>query len=388
MYTQGPKCEPVFRLAAEALRAAGGQVRCGRCGEIFSALARLAEDPAVFERGESALELEARADAILEAARATSAAVAPIDADEDTGEQAMEASLEFTLPPGELDRIFVDSRATPLEEEFGHAGIAAAREEHELPVSGLEVPEHVRRDMLAAFEQATTGDGNSSPGAAAAAAGVPTAPVLEPAAAGGPAPRPPPAPLAVNLAAAPARLAATATAPSRARRAGWLTAAALLALLLAVQVTVDERDWLAGHTPFGAALGAFYTRLGVVPPPPPSLAAYQLRQWGVTGDPTANGTLHVRASILNTAAQMQPFPLLRVTLQNRFGAALGSRDFAPTEYLGRPTARLMAPGERMDATLAIKDPGKDAEGFEIDVCLRTAERRVACAADGGTPAAK
>jgi len=31
--------------------------------------------------------------------------------------------------------------------------------------------------------------------------------------------------------------------------------------------------------------------------------------------------------------------------------------------------------------LAILDPGKNAEGFEIDVCLRAADQRVACAND-------
>ena len=69
MYTQCSKCETVFRLSAEVLRAAGGQVRCGRCGELFNALARLAEDSTAFAGGESALELETRADSILESAR-------------------------------------------------------------------------------------------------------------------------------------------------------------------------------------------------------------------------------------------------------------------------------------------------------------------------------
>ena len=66
MYTQCSKCETVFRLSAEVLRAAGGQVRCGRCGEVFNALARLAEDSSSFASGESPLDLEARADSILE----------------------------------------------------------------------------------------------------------------------------------------------------------------------------------------------------------------------------------------------------------------------------------------------------------------------------------
>jgi hypothetical protein len=49
--------------------------------------------------------------------------------------------------------------------------------------------------------------------------------------------------------------------------------------------------------------------------------------------------------------------------------------------VGKPTARLLAPGERVDATLQILDPGKNAEGFEIDVCLRGADHRVTCAND-------
>jgi hypothetical protein len=112
-----------------------------------------------------------------------------------------------------------------------------------------------------------------------------------------------------------------------------------------------------------------------------NLSVYQLRQWGVTGDPGAKGTLRVRASIMNTAPQLQPYPLLRVTLANRFGTRVGARDFEPAEYLGHAVARQLAPGERADATLDIMDPGKDAEGFEIDVCIRNADKRIVCSAD-------
>ncbi len=68
MFTQCSKCETVFKLSAEVLRAAGGQVRCGRCGEVFNALARLAEDASAFPAGESPLEMETRADEILHSA--------------------------------------------------------------------------------------------------------------------------------------------------------------------------------------------------------------------------------------------------------------------------------------------------------------------------------
>jgi len=168
----------------------------------------------------------------------------------------------------------------------------------------------------------------------------------------------------------------------------WLGAAIVAALLLVAQIVHHNQAWLAAQPQgtAGGALRALFGALGAPLPPPANLSAYQLRQWGVTGDPDASGTLRVRASILNTAAQLQPYPLLRVTLADRFGKSIGTRDFEPAEYLGTatarlPTARLLAPGERVDATLNILDPGKTAEGFEIDVCLRGAERRIACAND-------
>jgi hypothetical protein len=120
----------------------------------------------------------------------------------------------------------------------------------------------------------------------------------------------------------------------------------------------------------------------------PNLAVFQLRQWGVSGDAAADATLRVRASILNTSTQLQPFPLLRVTLANRYGTRIGAREFEPNEYLGKPIARLLSPGEKVDAILNILDPGKDAEGFEIDVCLRGGDKRIVCANDAAPPQAR
>jgi Protein of unknown function (DUF3426) len=134
----------------------------------------------------------------------------------------------------------------------------------------------------------------------------------------------------------------------------------------------SNSEWLATHAHF---LGGGSATLAA------NLSAYQLRQWGVTGDPAAKGTLRVRASIMNAAAQLQPYPLLRVTLANRFGTRVGEREFEPAEYLGKATARMLSPGERIDATLDILDPGKDAEGFEIDVCVRGSDKKILCAGD-------
>jgi len=44
MTTRCPACGTAFRVADSQLRARGGQVRCGRCGTLFDALAALATD--------------------------------------------------------------------------------------------------------------------------------------------------------------------------------------------------------------------------------------------------------------------------------------------------------------------------------------------------------
>jgi predicted Zn finger-like uncharacterized protein len=387
VYTQCSQCDTVFKLSAEVLRAAGGQVRCGKCGEVFNALARLAEDASTFETGESSLDLETRADDILGSvpSLAVAAQSSPeIDESLSPGVEIAslevldgETSMEFTLPPGELDRIFVESkklRKPALQEVVLEPAEASDDQSSEQPlppdppqpveldpalplhpesaqpdrrvrngISGFEVPDTVRRQVLAGIED----DAQSAQ--------------------------------AVRMVSRRAieykvknEVPADHGRGSRRPFILWLSGAIAAALLLIVQI--------AHQGPFGG-LVTLFSALGGAGAAPVNLSAYQLRQWGVTGDPAANGVLRVRASILNSAAQLQPFPLLRVTLANRFGSRIGSRDFEPSEYLGKPTARLLAPGERADATLDILDPGKNAEGFEIDVCLRQPDKKIACAND-------
>jgi predicted Zn finger-like uncharacterized protein len=384
VYTQCSKCETVFKLSAEVLRAAGGQVRCGRCGEVFNALVRLAEDSTAFATGESSLDLESRADGILESVTPPQVAQAVANDYEDFGPPGVEIaqlevldiseadqaqhedtdvldsdaadadrSMEFTLPPGELDRIFVESKGrapfvapqpVPEPQPDPHpesAAVDAPPTHHR--ISGFEVPDDVVADVLAGVER--------------------------------------------ELESLDALRNAGRSGAQRGRLILWLSAAIVSSLLLMAQIVHQNREWFVAHAhgPFEGAVRALYAALGAPLPGPASLSAYQLRQWGVTGDPDANGKLRVRASILNAAAQLQPYPLLRVTLADRFGKSIGRRDFEPAEYLGKPTARLLAPGERVDATLEIMDPGKNAEGFEIDVCLRGVDQRISCANDAAAP---
>ena len=93
----------------------------------------------------------------------------------------------------------------------------------------------------------------------------------------------------------------------------------------------------------------------------------------------------VRASISNRATRVQPLPLLRVVMQDRFGNRVAARDLKPAEYLGRgaPQVSLMAPGQRVDVQVAFQDPGQAATGFEIDACMAGQHHTVTCANDPG-----
>ena len=43
MFTQCPNCETTFQVTADQLKAANGDVRCGQCLTVFSALDNLSE---------------------------------------------------------------------------------------------------------------------------------------------------------------------------------------------------------------------------------------------------------------------------------------------------------------------------------------------------------
>ncbi|MBS0396507.1 MAG: DUF3426 domain-containing protein, partial [Proteobacteria bacterium] len=70
------------------------------------------------------------------------------------------------------------------------------------------------------------------------------------------------------------------------------------------------------------------------------------------------------------------------TLEDRFGGRVGRREFTPAEYLpGRSAPRaLLGAGARADADLKLADPGNQAVGFELDVCL-TRHGALVCGAD-------
>lgn len=348
MLTQCPNCQTTFRVTTEILRVADGQVRCGRCQTQFDALERLIDEN----------EPAANADRPQRAPRSLGAS-SPIEVEEPAAQeditlegrhieisgryrmpdsprgepQIREETVEEWVEIDDLEEAAQEPQEINVEEEFADDDslledrLSQAVEDDEQ--RGIEVAEE-------AFEE----------------------PETEPEA---------------DLFARPPRPAVPRV---------WKILAGPLVLLLAVQFVHTYRHALARHPRLGQAIVGIYGALGVDLQPDWDLHAYEILQWHLGSDPSLPGTLKVRASLKNVASFAQPYPLLKLVLEDRWGERVREREFAPAEYLDPSTApdRLLSPEQQTTATIAIVDPGPDAEGFRFDVCLR-GRQGIVCAAD-------
>ncbi len=281
-------------------------------------------------------------------------------------------------PPAAVPAAAVPAAAAP----------AAAAPAATAPAPAVPVPAGSHPTPLAARTPAP-----QAPGGQAAAVDAVLAP-----AARAPAPRVPGGqPAAADPVLAPATYAARATAApadagtlekaamlaARALPHAWAAGTGLALLLLLGQILNHYRDRLAADTRFNHALTSLYGAFGVKLAPAWDLRAYDVRQLGASVDSTSNGLITVRASVKNGARRPQPLPLLRVTLEDRFGNRIASRDVAPRFYLppAVPASSLLASGQRVDAQMGFVDPGASAVGFEIDACLPASGGAVTCAND-------
>ncbi len=163
----------------------------------------------------------------------------------------------------------------------------------------------------------------------------------------------------------------------------WTAGSVLLLLVLTIQVVHHYRHDLAANATLNGPLTSIYAVLGIPIVPRWDLTAYEVRQLGASTAPDAPGQITLRASVKNSAHQAQPLPLLRVTLQDRFGNRIASRDVSPQSYLPRaiPPSSLLSAGQRIDAEMTFVDPGSNAVGFEIDACLPAPGGAIACSND-------
>jgi predicted Zn finger-like uncharacterized protein len=425
MFTVCPKCALTLVVTAADLRVAQGYVRCGRCSSVFNALARLSE-----RQGAEGDPVPAPAaapgpppqPAPAPPAEPDARGPAPASAPAALPDEAVipETALEFNPDTTDVNAVFI---AAPPNPQWAAATGSFRALVTGSPDLATDPDPAVDVEIDTAFLASMLDSEAPAPDTQAAAPTVPRSAAHAPVGSDTPAVAPEPVRRAPLPAAGAPGAAAPGTTPQAprphllteaeaireaealaiddptqpaaddeppaARRLArflpylWPAGSALAALLLIAQVVNHYRDELAASARFNHPLTALYGSLGIRLFPHWDLRAYDVRQLGASGDPAGAGLITVRASIKNGASQAQPLPLLRVTLQDRFGNRVAARDVAPKAYLpsAMPASSFLSAGQRIDAQMGFADPGPDAVGFEIDACLPAGPGVIACAND-------
>jgi predicted Zn finger-like uncharacterized protein len=329
MFTVCPKCGLMLVVTAADLRAAQGHVRCGRCRSVFNALDSLSETSP--QESAPVQEAPVPSSAAAEPSQLSPTSASPVG----TGKAEEPSSVHYTLESAPDEDVWVGPEEAPAPRE---PALTLGEEQTE------SAPPH---------EQ----------------------PVLTPAEPPSPLPESPaetaPEPESITTdEAAPAEFELEPATESH--TGAWFAASLVLLLVLAGQLVNHFRGMLATVPSVGPTVRAVYGALGIPIVPRWNVRAYQARQLGATVSGSNPRQITVRASIANRGPWPLPLPLLRVTLQDRYGRTIAARDISPRDYLptSAPPAAMLPAGGRIDAIVAFENPGPQAIGFEIDACLR------------------
>jgi len=335
LFTRCPDCETTFRVTDETLKKANGQVRCGRCASVFNAYAEL-QDPA----GKS---FEPNAPSPAAAARRPSEPAAAPHAPEVPA--ASIAAAKAAPSAAATTAATEDLRARSVDDVAAEVAIAEAKAPAEDDTTDFDLITAKQVDEVLASPPSTPPPEGGTHSWRAFG--------VEPA--------------------------------SQVASRWWGVAAALAVLTLGAQTVHHFRADVAGHATFGPLIQRAYAMVGVELAPRWDVRQYQILDWVATAEPNERGlgSLKIAARIKNNAPLGQPYPAVQLRLKDRWEKAVSSRLFGPAEYLPRnsPHSRLMSPGETTRAEIEVVDPGPDAYGFELDVCIEVEASLVTCGTD-------
>lgn len=155
--------------------------------------------------------------------------------------------------------------------------------------------------------------------------------------------------------------------PARPSRA-WAFAAALLALLLAMQLAYAFRAPLAQQYPvLRPYLESVCARVHCTVPWVNDEAALKLEDSELLEVPGKPGQIALQARIRNLSTSAQEFPHLELTLTDVSGQTAVRRVLRPTDYLGRPpaTGEVMAAGSEALLSVRLETGSILATGYEL-----------------------
>ncbi len=181
------------------------------------------------------------------------------------------------------------------------------------------------------------------------------------------------------VAASKAEEAAMETA-GRGKRLRMIGGAIVLLLVLVVQVLHQSREALATYPLFNDLVGPVYRAIGK-----PLSPAWDITGWRIEATKGSiednDEKLVVYSRIGNKSDKPLPYPIINISLTDRFEETLGSRQLDPAEYLpdSLDPSELVQPGNNFNAVISIQSPSADASGYELDVCYRVSAGQLRCA---------
>ena len=412
LVTQCPYCQTRFRLTAEQLNVAAGNVRCGACLEVFHAgdaaaamqqdlPARAEPEPAqpssllqddLDEPDLAALGLDEsiidEVNPICMTGHDQSGLEAALPAGSASADQQPAHDIVTPSPAEPFADLHEDFLATPPARDFGpdfdHNRFDMPAED--LPVEDVPVEDVPVQDMLADTDgYADRGIFGRDQPAAIAQTDRP-APDRQPQAQA-PADQPE-LDLAPQLPAddevqpgrrepllSPLRLELLeeellAEPPARRRQRTWLwNSLCLLALLaLAGQFFYYNFDALARDLRSRPLLESLCLIAQCELPARVDISRIRSANLLVRPDPEFPNALAIDVILYNRADFEQPFPVLQMHFTDAGGREVSTRSFRPEEYLSGELAgvRLMPPQTPIHVGLSMLDPGPQASGYRLE----------------------
>jgi len=154
----------------------------------------------------------------------------------------------------------------------------------------------------------------------------------------------------------------------------WMIAAGLLLLAtgLTTQLIHHNRETLAVSPQYGEQIRKVYALIDQPLYPAWSLSAYEVRGYEAVYGENGTSSLNIRAQVAITGDQPVGEPMVRVQLNDRWGNSVGKWLFSPDQYTEgmRPPSGLIQPGTLINMNLVIANPGQEAQGSQIEICLR------------------
>jgi predicted Zn finger-like uncharacterized protein len=359
LITQCPSCAAAFRVTPLDLQAHGGDVRCGRCGQIFNGYARLStvQDPGTTAEP-LASETEQRSKSASEMAEIRGATDVPDHAiPEESGitlerrDDAIHEDVTGEVPHAPTTASTVKS-AEPLRSEHPVVGDTQSEAPgiREPSIKDRETADIIRDSAVDTSAVDTSTDREEPVWRAKEAAVEAQDDFAD-----------------ENYS---PRQTAFEKAQSRSKTIAWSVGNVFLLFVLAAQATYFYRAELAFTVPAAKPyLERYCVLLDCTVRLPQRTKSLNIESSDMQSDTQRPGVITLNATVRNHASYPQAFPLFQLTLIDAKDHPLASRTFLPEAYLGHKVgpSDTIAPNDEIKISLHLDSGNLNAAGYRLSL---------------------